>query len=227
MATETETSLDLRRLASDRDWHGYLTLENLEAVAGRMRKLLTGRSYTWVACNSGLRHYFPEVRAGQQLRDDGVTTYRNDNGGRYSAGITVPDTYGVWGLHTDVPDQPTARKRRSEAWDEASEEQRRTDTWDDRDLTYLHIIRDKIEIEHFAIIGYRLYWVVTVEPRDDEGDALVIAALDEAAGDRENRAGTTCTNCTYMGDGPCPDQREHLERAAEYRAERDRREAGR
>jgi hypothetical protein len=58
-------------------------------------------------------------------------------------------------------------------------------------------------------------------------DALVIAALDEAAADREYRASTACTDCTYAGDGPCPDQREHAERAAEYRAERDRREAGR
>ena len=60
-----------------------------------------------------------------------------------------------------------------------------------------------------------------------ERDAIVIAALDEAAADREYRASTACTDCTYTGDGPCPDQREHAGRAAEYRAERDRLEAGR
>jgi hypothetical protein len=72
-------------------------------------------------------------------------------------------------------------------------------------------------------------WLTAVrrysESSDD--DALILAALDEAAADREYRASTACTDCTYTGDGPCPDQREHNERAAEYRAERDRREAGR
>ncbi len=222
MATETEMSPDLRRLASDRDWHGYLTLENLDAVAGRMRKLLTGRRYTWTACNSGLRHYFPEVRAGQQLRDRGVTTYREEAQHGPFGGITVPDTYGVWGLHTSAPDQRTAHQQRTEAWDRATEEQRRTDTWDDQRLTYLHITWDKIEIEHYAIIGYRLYWVITVEPRDDEDHALILAALDEAAGDRAERA------AYHRQEGDTEEEQQHAERASEYRELRDRlEEAGR
>jgi hypothetical protein len=164
---QSPLSRELARLASDRDWNGYLTLENLEAVAARFRSLLDGQRYTWVACNSGLRHYFPEVRTGQQLRDRGITTYRDEEA-QYGpfGGITVPDTYGVWGLHTDCPGQRTARRRRVHAWERASDEQKRTDTWDDQHLTYLHITRDKVEIEHYAPIGYRLYWVVTVEPRD-------------------------------------------------------------
>ena len=67
----------------------------------------------------------------------------------------------------------------------------------------------------------------TTTRTDAEREALVIAALDEAAADREYRASTVCTVCAYTGDGPCPDQREHAGRAAEYRAERDRLEAGR
>lgn len=219
---QTTLSPDLRRLASDRYWYGYLTLENLEAVAERIRKLLAGQRYTWVSCNSGLRHYFPEVRTGQELRDRGVTTYRDEEA-QYGpfGGITVPDTYGVWGLHTDCPDQQTARRRRGHAWERASDEQKATDTWDDQHLTYLHITRDKVEIEHFAPIGYRLYWVITVEPRDEEGDALVIAALDEAAADRDERARFA------RHEGRTDEERGHLGTASQYRAERDRREAGR
>lgn len=169
---QTPLARELARLASDRDWHGYLTLENLEAVTARFRSLLDGQRYTWVACNSGLRHYFPEVRTGQQLRGRGVTTYRDDGegDGEPFAGITVPDTYGAWGLHTSVLDQRTARGRRHAAFEKATGEQKRTDTWDDQRLTYLHIKHDRIEIEHFAPAGYRLYWVVTVEPPRDEDE---------------------------------------------------------
>lgn len=220
--TETPTpgSRDMARLASDRDWHGYLTLENLDAVAERLRKLLAGQRYTWVACNSGLRHYFPEVRTGQQIRDYGVRVWHPEDGSRLG-GITIPDTYGIWGIDTSVPDQQTARQRRHAAWEKATDEQKRTDTWDDRGLTYLHIKHDRIEIEHFAPIGYRLYWVVTVEPRDEERDALVIAALDEAAEDRDERARYA------RHEGRTDEEQEHVQRAGKYRAERDRLEAGR
>lgn len=167
--TTEQSPLDreLARLASDRDWYGYLTLENLEAVAERFRKLLGGQRYTWVACNSWLRHYFPEVRTGQRVRDGGVRVWRPEDGSKFG-GITVPDTYGTWGVDASVADQQTARQLRHAAWEKASDEQKRTDTWDDQRLTYLHIKHDRIEIEHYAPAGHRLYWVITVEPRDED-----------------------------------------------------------
>lgn len=57
--------------------------------------------------------------------------------------------------------------------------------------------------------------------------ALAAAALDEAAEDRYERARASCPDCTYTGDGMCTGQREHAERASEYRELRDRLEAGR
>ena len=54
--------------------------------------------------------------------------------------------------------------------------------------------------------------LVIVEQMDAalaERNALVLAALDEAAADRDYRASTPCTDCTYTGDGPCAEHREH------------------
>ena len=58
-------------------------------------------------------------------------------------------------------------------------------------------------------------------------DALVIAALDEAAADRDARAHEYCVPCGESAVGMCPEHQGHLDRASEYRAERERLEAGR
>jgi hypothetical protein len=109
MSTETE-SPDLKRLKSGRDWNGYLTLENCEAVADRVRRLLEGHRYAWVRCFEEQRGSFPEVRQGLRMRDQGVTTHRStlEDGGDF-AGFNVSDTYGVWGAHTSVADQAGVR----------------------------------------------------------------------------------------------------------------------
>lgn len=60
-----------------------------------------------------------------------------------------------------------------------------------------------------------------------ERDALVLAALDEAAENREYRASESCHACATADSGMCPEHRGHLDMAEQYRAERDRREAGR
>lgn len=65
--TATE-SREVQRIRSGRDWSGYLTLENFDAVAGRLREMLEGKRYTWVSCNEGLRDFFPEVRPGVPVR---------------------------------------------------------------------------------------------------------------------------------------------------------------
>lgn len=59
-----------------------------------------------------------------------------------------------------------------------------------------------------------------------ERDALVIAALDEAAEERAYRASEFCHACPTADSGMCEEHRGHLDMAEQYRAERDRREAG-
>lgn len=152
-------SAELRAIGSDRDWHGYLTIENFEAVAGRIRRLLEGRSWTWVACNEGLRGYFPEVRTGQRLRGSAVTAKLLAPGHGH---ITVVDSYGVWGLSAHLPDQAAARAL---SYDEACAA--------GAHLSFERAMGsrpDRLEIEHFAPAGARLYWVAAVEPAQDDDD---------------------------------------------------------
>lgn len=151
---ETEMSPDLRRLASGRHWFGYLTLENAEAVAGRIRTMLDGKQYTWVACNE-MGGYRPEVRTGMRLREGVKLSGSTLESGRKMAHITVCDTYGVWGLDTTVANQREAHE-----------------TEDRKRLTYLNIEEhrwgDRIEIEFYSISGNHIWWVATVEPEPDE-----------------------------------------------------------
>jgi hypothetical protein len=149
--TPAEKPTHLRRLADGSEWYGCLTLENLDLVAARIRSLLEGKSYTFVTCNEGLRDYFPEVRTSLRLRE-GVSTWVDEKAGRFG-GFNVADSYGVWGMHTDVPDISTAHSL-------SYDEQRKRGG-------YLHIKHERIEMEHFAPADARLYWVAAIEyPQD-------------------------------------------------------------
>ena len=161
-----EKSRDVRNLESDREWHGFLTLDNAEAVAVRLRGLLAGQRYTFVTCNEGLRNGFPEIRTGQRLRE-GVRCSPYAEG---HVSVHVADTYGSWGVHSSTPDQAAACARQDEAWKRATPEQQARDTWHDKNLAYLHFRHDRLEMEHFAPAGYRLYWVAVIEyPEDGDG----------------------------------------------------------
>lgn len=83
------------------------------------------------------------------------------------------------------------------------------------------------DTQDFHVVSSHLTAVRRYTEGSDEDQALILAALDEAAEDRTERAGRFCSDCTETGDGPCADQREHLDRASEYRELRDRLEAGR
>jgi len=160
MATEA-ASRDVQRLGSERDWFGFLTTENAEAVAARLRRLLSGKRYTFVAANEGLRDYFPEVRTGQRLRDDGASAYAFGEDDRW-AGVNVQDTYGSWGVHSGAADQAEAHRRAHDAAKAGVK---------DKNLAYLHFKYDRVEIEHFAPPGFRLYWLAVIEQPGEDGDA--------------------------------------------------------
>lgn len=134
-------SYDLTRLASGREWSGYLTLENLDAVTDRIRGMIgDGQPYTWVACNEGLGDYRPEVRTSQVAKR--VSVDRRDGCGT----ITVLDTYGVWAIRADAAAQSETYERQP-----------------DFSLAYLRITRSQIQMEHKAPVGARLLWTVAVQ----------------------------------------------------------------
>lgn len=162
-------SHDVRRLESGREWSGYLTADNAGAVAARLRELLDGQRYAFVTVNEGMRDGFPEVRTGMRLRGAGVTAYAYADDRWWS--VNVQDTYGSWGFHSDAADQAEARKRSSGAWDRATEDERRQGKWQDKNLARVSLKHGRIEIEHFAPAGFRLYWVAAVEWPEEDGRA--------------------------------------------------------
>jgi hypothetical protein len=156
---ETAETADLRRLKSDREWYGYLTLENFDAVAERLRSLLTGRTYTWASTREH-QVRAPEVRTRQRLRE-GINTSRSTlDDGRVMAHLNAADTYGVWGVSTTIPDQKTAY---TFARDE-KKARRLTE------VTFKHGHHDggRIEIEQYNGYGERLYWVIAVESPEEQ-----------------------------------------------------------
>ena len=88
------------------NWHGTLTLENLEEVAAMIGDLLDGKRYTFVACNEYFK-FKPEVRTGQELNHKGATSghaistyFDNEQSPPRFGGFNIGDTYGVWGCST-------------------------------------------------------------------------------------------------------------------------------
>lgn len=146
------TSREIKRLTSGREWFGYLTLENLDAVADRIRRMIgDGQPYTWVAVNEGF-DYKPEVRTSQIATN--VEAYRLETNGKPHGDITVVDTYGIWSVHTDVADQTEVR---AQLGNERA-----------RELAYLTFSHNLIRVQHSAPAGYRLHWVAALEERDAE-----------------------------------------------------------
>lgn len=141
----TAPSWDVRQLRSGRNWSGFLTLDNLDAVADRIRDLIgDGQPYAWMASNEGFGNYHPEVRTGQVARE--LNVKRFDADGTPTGDITVHDSYGLWWITTEAADQSTARKGQPHL-----------------DAAYLEVTHHHIVIEHKVPAGHRLYWVVAAE----------------------------------------------------------------
>lgn len=97
----------LAREAGRREVFGYVARDNIDSVLLWVRDLLWDDEgdpvrYTWVACYeyAGFR---PEVRTGQLAEAISIPEPGHDS-------ITVSDSYGVWGLHGDLPSQPRSRR---------------------------------------------------------------------------------------------------------------------
>lgn len=146
---------NLQRLTDGRDWYGVLTLENLDAVADRIRSMIgDGQPYSWTDVNEGLG-WRPYLRTSQVAEKIDVTRSDLDDG-RTLGHITVCDTYGVWGIDTLFADQEAARGKK------------------ERDLTFVSFERrGQLRITHYAPAGWLMYWLIAPEDRmPRHGDAV-------------------------------------------------------
>jgi hypothetical protein len=143
--------LDPKTLGQE-SWDGWLTLDNLDNVAARIQRMLTGQRFTFVAVNE-LFGDRPEVRTGNRLREP-VRAYRHDGWG----GLSWSDSRYVTGLHTSVQTQEQAR------------EMARTDAGRKRltSVSFEPSFRDRgtLLTEQWTGAGSRLYWAFVVEHSD-------------------------------------------------------------
>lgn len=195
---------------NDRDnWSGYLSLENAEAVAERLRRLLGGgRRFTTVATNENLDLLHPRVSTGSQLADAGYTgpgEYKDgvyyDSGprddGKPRAWVGWADERTSFGIHTSVPTVREAWKvvRTNGAVGHHHMSDPEMEKRGDYDIVYLSFAHDRVEIHQRTGAGGRVVWVLVVEPDPDlgalprpwivarigDGDPVAVALSREAA----------------------------------------------
>lgn len=136
-------------------WYGMLTTSNIHEVVERLRGLLTGRTYTFVAVNEGLG-FVPDVRVRCTLTNGKSGEPFSVWGKDGHAGFNVCDTGGVWGCTTSLANEA--------AYD--PEFRNPYLVFNGDRVTIQH--RDRVTIQHRAPAGHRLIWAVVAEPKVSE-----------------------------------------------------------
>jgi hypothetical protein len=140
----------MRDILESVEWFGTMTIENTDQIVARLRRMLEGKKYTFVAANEFFR-YKPEVRTGQRLDPkgckggDALMLFSDDVNGKFK-GFSVGDIHGVWGCTTTATNEHKH---------------------DNYNNPYFHFEWDHtVTITHRAPAGHLLYWVVAVEGED-------------------------------------------------------------
>lgn len=140
--TETHPqSRDLISIPSEADWSGFVTVENADAIADRIRRFLGGRIYTWFTVSEFFR-WRPEVRTLQSMERVSVERRKTDDD-TDDVWITIVDTYSVTWLNSRCADQAAARLA-----DEKT------------DHAFVEFKRDYLQIAHRTPAGDRLFWTI-------------------------------------------------------------------
>jgi hypothetical protein len=92
----------------DQAWSGYLTTENAEHIAAMLRIALVGLRYTWGEFNEGMPGLGLLLDTGRTLTENahdssGISCLVSN--GR--AHIAVCDSYGMWGISSEMATQPS------------------------------------------------------------------------------------------------------------------------
>ena len=126
------------------NWHGMLTVKNIERVADLLRQLLNEKRYTFVAANECF-DFRPEVRTNQKLEPstagDPISVYHDKDQGQFAC-FSVRDSYGVWGCSTNLQEESYDHEFKN---------------------PYFVFERNKVNITHRAPAGNKLYWVAAIE----------------------------------------------------------------
>lgn len=229
------------------NWHGYLTVDNAEAIAERLNRMLVGRHYTFVTqlgYVDGHGAHEPEVRTSNHLTSPGSVSTPSTPHLPVMRFIHFDDGDYSWSLSTSCPTQADAHEAVSRYNASPGGEKARADY---RELTHLWFYGDlRVQITYHAPSGARVVWVVAVEdppdyqsevPQDDEPvvgstpDSIAVRVGPMESARHESAPGVQVTyrhaqNSTLLAMAD-PDQveahaRELLVAARQMRAERAR-----
>lgn len=130
-------------------WHGMLCAETRDGIVERMRAVLDGNYFTFVACNSydenSDRFTSVDVSTSHRLTDP-MRVWDDDED---ATGISWSITGYSMSVHTEANTQTEGRNARPHG--------------------YVHFSFEptRIVIDHYAPAGYRLQWIFAVEHHDD------------------------------------------------------------
>jgi hypothetical protein len=146
---ETERPHDVRAITGRATWSGFLTAQNLPAVAERINRMLGGKHFTRVEVFE-YRRFRPDVRPSQRLRGP-IKVKSLDSGGAHAV---IEDGNYVYFLDARISDQAAARAIAD------------ADRADAR-LVRLCFTDTQIQGEEVLPDGKRVYWTFAVEDHAD------------------------------------------------------------
>ncbi len=127
----------------DRNWHGNMTIKNVEQVVERLRLLFGGKKFIFVSANE-IFNYKPQVELDQELvpkQDGSAVSFSRDEKGQFAI-LFIQHCDGVLTLSTRL-----------------TEDQANQDGTD----PYLAFEQDKVTITHRPGGSNKVYWVLVVQ----------------------------------------------------------------
>ncbi len=129
-----------------KNWHGPLTVDNIEGVVTLLRQLLGGRRYTFISAHERYK-FKPEARTGQRLGKGGPTKevgFHIDED-RARASMFIHDSYGICTLASSLKDG---------------------DSYTSEENPYLEFRENQVTITHQSDSGHKLYWMYVLEDEE-------------------------------------------------------------
>lgn len=152
---------DVEELAEAYQWEGFLTRENADAVAKRIKSMIcNGQAYTFVEVEE-FHQYRPEVQTGVKAHRVEVHSGVYPSGPEYCE-LILHDMRGMSFLaSTAVAD----RREATMVSYGGTEDSEKSHAY--RSLSKIKIEEDQIRIEQYNPAGQRMYWVIALEGKHE------------------------------------------------------------